>query len=90
MSNAPHAPSPEPEEYGHLIHYYDQADDEPEDPPASSAPVATLRNGVMNGQASGLLPPRQASLHGDTSPHDPPAGEQQTRQITHTLVKHLR
>jgi hypothetical protein len=90
MSNALPAPPPEPEEYGHIISYYDEVDDEPENPPPPSAPVATLRNGVMNGQASGPLPPRQASLHVDTSPNDPPPGEQQPRQITHTLVKHLQ
>lgn len=89
MSNAPPSP-PEPEEYNHIVAYYDTAHDEPENPSNAVVSVPTLRNGVMNGQASGPLPPRQTSLHVDTSLSDPPPGEQQPTQITRTLVEQLQ
>ncbi|KAG8684329.1 hypothetical protein FRC09_015457, partial [Ceratobasidium sp. 395] len=62
MSTAPRPPAPpEPEEYNHIVDYYDTVHDEPENTPGA-APVPTLRNGTMNGQGSGLVPPRQESL----------------------------
>jgi hypothetical protein len=79
------APPPDLEEYNHIVDYYDTAHDDPEAPPPPPVPAPTLRNGTMNGQPSGPLPPRQASLHLETTFNEPP-GEQEPKN-THTRPK---
>ncbi|CAE6433391.1 unnamed protein product [Rhizoctonia solani] len=61
MVNTPPPPAIEPEEYSHIVDYYDSARDE--DGPLDEAstalvPAPSLREGTMNGQG-----PRQTSLH---------------------------
>ncbi|KAG9101676.1 hypothetical protein FRC06_002741 [Ceratobasidium sp. 370] len=80
MSTAPPLPTPpEPEEYNHIVDYYDTVYDEPVNTP-TAAPAPTLRNGTMNGQGTGLPHPRQENLHLDTSFNEPPPGNRSLMQ----------